>query len=761
MKKIVIIVLSIVFGLFVCAAVAPFVIDLNKHKGKIIEIAKPYLARDLDFTGIKLSIVKGLGVEIEGLRIAENPAFGKGDFLDMGRLRVKVKFLPLLRKEIEVKELILDKPVIQLIKNAKGEFNFNDLMGSQAKGPEDTGDAAKEGKEDKKAGERGEDALFAGLAVSTFTLLQGRIDFVDEFTQQGTATTTTIDQLDIKLSDVSLDKPIHLSMAARLPDGTKQNFTIQGTMGPLEKTIDMNRLFMDIALQAKDLNVDRIVALYPSIREMLPKDTNFSGLLGMEMVSKGNIDNLDAHGTIDLKNMDIAYGETFRKPKLVPCQVSFNARKTGGDIQLDPSIVTMHTLSLTASGKVSNLNDPHFDLSMGTGDTSLKGWESLVSSLKEYEPEGSFILQTTVKGTLKDAAAEVQLSSPRLAFKLPLSAENDQSAAAGKSFFESMNMKVQAVKKNDDIKGTGSLEVKTGEIQAAAFEKMQAQFDYQNDILGIQGFQVHILQGDISMTGVVETGEMQWNVKPVVKNINMAEAVDKFTQYAGLFKGTFSGSFTANNSGDDKQKGGLNASGSFQIDQGEIMNVNLVDTIMESLVGIKGISTFLKKEGSQLEKQEITRFDSMNGDFSMASNTINLKKVALHNIHTVEATSTDALINGLIDFFTNKLDMKGKIVLSPEYSAKLAKKAEPLNALLDAESRMVLPISVVGSLVKPVPLLDIPYVTSATTKYYGKKELEKLGEKIGLPKKGDKEQKGGDHNQKESPLGNILKDILK
>jgi len=34
MKKIVIIVLSIVFGLFVCAAVAPFVIDLNKHKGE-------------------------------------------------------------------------------------------------------------------------------------------------------------------------------------------------------------------------------------------------------------------------------------------------------------------------------------------------------------------------------------------------------------------------------------------------------------------------------------------------------------------------------------------------------------------------------------------------------------------------------------------------------------------------------------------------------------------------------------------------------
>ncbi|MDG6005196.1 MAG: hypothetical protein E3K29_05040 [Candidatus Brocadia sp.] len=83
MKKIIIIVLSVIFILFAGAAIAPFVIDLNKHKGKIIELARPYLARDFDFAGIKLTIMKGLGAEIDELRIAENPEFGKGDFLNM------------------------------------------------------------------------------------------------------------------------------------------------------------------------------------------------------------------------------------------------------------------------------------------------------------------------------------------------------------------------------------------------------------------------------------------------------------------------------------------------------------------------------------------------------------------------------------------------------------------------------------------------------------------------------------------------------
>jgi len=138
MKKIIVIVLSLVFVLIVCAVVTPFLIDLNKYKGKFIDLAKPYLARDLDFDSIELTILKGLGAEIQGLRIAENPEFGKGDFLNLERLRIKIKLFPLLRKQIQVKELILDKPVVRLIKNTQGEFNFTDLTGSKTNEHTDT-----------------------------------------------------------------------------------------------------------------------------------------------------------------------------------------------------------------------------------------------------------------------------------------------------------------------------------------------------------------------------------------------------------------------------------------------------------------------------------------------------------------------------------------------------------------------------------------------------------------------------------------------
>ncbi|GIL21235.1 MAG: hypothetical protein BroJett041_23490 [Candidatus Jettenia caeni] len=756
MKKIIIIVLCSIFILVIGAVVTPFLIDVNKYKAKIIDIAKPHVARDLDFDSIKLTILKGLGAEIQGLHIAEKLGFGTHDFLNLERLRIKVKLLPLLKKQIQVKELILEKPVVRLIRNSKGELNIADLMGSGIEAHEDT--ESPEKKENEKNGSENEvksgSDLFAGLLVSTFTVNQGHIDFTDEFTRQGTTTTTTIDLLDMKFIDVSTNKPIQMYITARLPGSSKQNFVTKGTVGPLGDTLDIKRLFMDVTLSLDEFNPDAGKS-YFSVRNSLP-DMSFLGLVSMQMVLEGNIDNLKADCNVDMKDLEIMYGETFHKPKSVPCQISMKVTKTGDDIHLDPCVISMHTLSLKTSGKITGITNPYFDLLMGTGETSLKGWGSLVPALKEYEPEGDFVLQSSLKGTMEDASVNLQFSSPRLMCNLSQTSDNNQKATTSQSFFESIDMKVQAGKKQNNITGNGSLDVKKGNVMAAPFENIQAQFDYQNDMLDIRKFQVHAFQGNVSMNGKVKPREFQWNVKPVVENMNVAEAIDTLTQYKGLFKGRFSGSFTANNAGDDNQKGAIHARGPFRIDQGEIMNVNLVDTVLDALFGIKSVSKFLGKEGGELDKQKVTRFDYLDGDFSMTGNKINVKKIALHNIHTAKATDSDAFIEGLIDYNTSSLDLKGKVVLSHEYSAKLAKKADPLNALFNPENRMVLPITVTGSINKPRPILDIPYITSAMAKYYGRKELEKLGDKIGLPKKGDKDQQG-----EESPVGNILKEILK
>ncbi len=870
LKKIIIIALCVILPLIACVIAAPFVIDLNNYKGKIVSIAKSSLGRDMDFDNIELSLFSGLGADIHGLRIAENPTFGKGDFVSLERLQLKIKLLPLLKKQVQVGELILEKPRIQLIKNKKGEFNFNDIAGSQA-----TSTAKPESKEAKtgdKPPKVGVSPL-AGLLISAFTLNEGQIVFTDESSPEGT-TNTTIDMLDLKLSDISINNPINTFIACRLPGSTKQNLTIKGSLGPLGDAMDMSRLFASVALSLHDFNlgdykrfipagmsitpVSGAVALdvslkgsmagginvegnvqcgeltlagadganvldkanltfrekinfsqekgtldiqqmdiklnesnlslsgrvdgfstkpqwdvtfraqgfdtnyafvfCPSIRDTLPKDTTFSGMMGMEAASKGNMDNLQASCTLEMKDVDLRYGETFHKPKSVPCQISFNATKSGEDIQLNPLAFTVHTMSLKASGSVNGLTNPRFDLLLGANATALQGWDDMVSALKEYDAEGDFAFKASLKGPLNDAAFNLQLSVPKIALKTSAA---DEKTPAQKSVIEAMEMKVHAEKKDSDIKASGSLAVKKGVVQSSPFEKMQAQFNFQNDILNVHGFQVNVFQGIVTLDSTFDMKTSQWSAKPVIKNIQVAEAMDNFTSYKGTFRGLFSGTFSANSVAGSESKSPINASGSFRLDNGELLNLTLVDTILESLFGMQGVSTYLGGEGGKLKKQQSTFFDSMDSHFTMVNSKVTLNDLAMHNLHTEEISGSDAYMEGMVACDTGELALKGKIMLSPDYSAKLAQKAEPLNSLINPEKRMVLPMTITGTMSKPKPLLDATYVAKATAQYYAKKELEKLGAKLGGSKQQDDKSQQQPQKKEDGTINKLFKGLFK
>ena len=127
MKKIIIIVAVFILLLLIAAIFTPFVVDLNKYKGTILARLKPYIGRDVDFQNIELTVLTGLGVEIEGLTVSESPDFPGGDFLQLKNLNVKIQLLPLLKKEFKVKKIMLDQPVVHLVRNKEGVFNFSDL----------------------------------------------------------------------------------------------------------------------------------------------------------------------------------------------------------------------------------------------------------------------------------------------------------------------------------------------------------------------------------------------------------------------------------------------------------------------------------------------------------------------------------------------------------------------------------------------------------------------------------------------------------
>src|SRR5207244_12088911 len=69
----------------------------------------------------------GIVVRLSNFPMSDDPAFSSAEFVRAKDLQVNLKFLPLLRRDVRVKKLILHNPAISIIRNAKGDFNFSTI----------------------------------------------------------------------------------------------------------------------------------------------------------------------------------------------------------------------------------------------------------------------------------------------------------------------------------------------------------------------------------------------------------------------------------------------------------------------------------------------------------------------------------------------------------------------------------------------------------------------------------------------------------
>ena len=92
-------------------------------KWYIVRHSNEYIGRNLAIDKIRLNYFTGT-LRIAGFKLYE--ADGKTTFVSFNRLKVNLDYLPLFRKEIQVKYITLDKPYVQVLQDGD-KFNFTDL----------------------------------------------------------------------------------------------------------------------------------------------------------------------------------------------------------------------------------------------------------------------------------------------------------------------------------------------------------------------------------------------------------------------------------------------------------------------------------------------------------------------------------------------------------------------------------------------------------------------------------------------------------
>lgn len=298
MKKIGIVLGILLVLVFLVAVLAPFMIDLNQYKDTILSKIKPYVPREMDFEHIELTVLSGFGAELRGLRVADNPAFSAGDFLQLEGLQVRVMLLPLLKRQIKVKRIILKRPVIRLARNADGESSLSDLIveAEEDTAGERTSTAAETPAKVETAGGFG---VLAGFLVSEFSIQQGRIVYQDDMLWPGQSP-LVIDAVDVEVRDLAFDRPVSIRVAADLLNGSGQNFEFTGTVGPVGEEVRPETVPFDIRASLRELPLGTVVRLLAS--ELPVRIRSGTGSVSWE--AKGSLDQkIVSQAAVDFRDL--------------------------------------------------------------------------------------------------------------------------------------------------------------------------------------------------------------------------------------------------------------------------------------------------------------------------------------------------------------------------------------------------------------------------------------------------------------------------
>ena len=242
---------AIIGGGFIVLVIAALVIismfiDVQKYKPEIEKKVAEATGRPFTLGGdISLSLFPWVGLSLSDLHLGNPSGFKEKDFVTVKAFDVRVKLLPLISKDIEVKRFILKGTRIVLERLKDGRGNWEGIGKPSDKPVPETAKDLRRPPEKKP----GTGLSIKSLVVGEFAITEGYVLWID----QAKGERKEISDMSFRLKDVSFDRPIHLALSANV-DG--KSLSLEGTVGPLGKEPGKGTIPLEIAIKAlKQLNI--------------------------------------------------------------------------------------------------------------------------------------------------------------------------------------------------------------------------------------------------------------------------------------------------------------------------------------------------------------------------------------------------------------------------------------------------------------------------------------------------------------------------
>ncbi|HMC32408.1 MAG TPA: AsmA family protein, partial [Candidatus Angelobacter sp.] len=422
MRKLGIAILVIVVLLVAAALIVPHLININQYHGKIQAELQKHLGRQVSLGNMRLSLFPP-SFQVENATIAEDQRFNTSrPFATADKLAISVKFWPLLHKEVEVKSLELDRPHIELVRDAQGAWNFATLGQEPKPAPTQTAPSSAKNAPQPAPAAKSAPQPSAGTksapqpAPSTTTGTEpkqpaGEFSLANLFINDGQIAVTDLqkhqsraiyDHIDLTLNDFAPDQQFSLKLTAHLPGAGKQTLMLEGKGGPIKEADMLNTPF------------DGTLRLDQVSTGAAQKFLNSQSLNGIDAIVSGDAKvknssgKLASNGTIRLENARI-HNVNVGYPITLDYDVADDL--TNDLIQIHKGNLKLGATPVTIAGTINSKPNPsQIDLKLTAANASIAEAARLASAFGVAFGQG-----TDVKGTVNaDIQARGAMDKPAM-----------------------------------------------------------------------------------------------------------------------------------------------------------------------------------------------------------------------------------------------------------------------------------------------------------------------------------------------------------
>jgi AsmA protein len=335
-------------GLSALLLAAPLLLDTERYRSLLAARASHLLSREVRAQSLRVRLLPRPGAIVRGLVIADRAPWS-GSFIETERLDVTLKLLPLLRGELQIRNIRIERPRIRLALGQDG-WNLEDLIRpvtrpalAEPRRPEGTPSV------------RGQPALPVLLA-GALTIRDGTLLFES----------ATQNHARLEIRDLNLDVPAPLPLnpfrihaSGRLPGEVSGSFDLTGSL----RSQEGDRLPIEAQMRVRGLEASQL-ASYLGLSG--PAAAAFSGTVDLEGKAVGEWPRIDLQADIDLQRLDVTFGKETSKAPGEKAWLRAKGRWDGEALDLPEASLRWRNQTVTGHLHLANLHAPRirFELNL-------------------------------------------------------------------------------------------------------------------------------------------------------------------------------------------------------------------------------------------------------------------------------------------------------------------------------------------------------------------------------------------------------------